>query len=110
MFPSTYLYACFGISHKNTLDENGNVMPARHEDTQEHWKQQIFPNLFSFLNKAPLCLDIKPPPPPPHPAHSARFSSEDKGDPPPHVVLCFTKTVIYSLDIKTVDLYRNNIY
>ncbi len=109
MFPSTYLYACFGILHKNTLDENGNVMPARHEDTQEHWKQQIFPNLFSFLNKAPLCLDIKPPPSSSSSTQRALFIRRQRR-PTPHVVLCFTKTVIYSLDIKTVDLYRNNIY
>ncbi len=35
-------------------------MPARHEDTQDHWKQQFFPNLSSFHSKSPLCLDIKP--------------------------------------------------
>ncbi len=31
-----------------------DVMPARHEDTQDHGKQQLFNNLSSFPNLAPL--------------------------------------------------------
>ncbi len=37
------------------------VMPARHEDTQDHGKQQLFHNLSSFPAWAPLCLDISGP-------------------------------------------------
>ncbi len=36
-------------------------MPARHEDTQDHGKQQLFHNLSSFPAWTPLDLDISGP-------------------------------------------------
>ncbi len=105
---SLHYNRCIPIRYWHFLLDRG-VMPARHEDTQDHGKQQL-------MNKFIIChlflhgrLSIWIYLAPPFSSSKPRaFSSKDKGELIHMCFLCCTKTVSYSLNIKTI--YARNIW